>query len=783
MDYAYNREDIFDRYFRDGPLAEYLCVYDPDTTAFLKCYDSRDIQVCALRGFVGEKSRRLLALLKVMNSIGLISSVKLFPRNAPAGVTFPHFFSLFEGMRQEGDVLNRLTGHRVVEVPETDELQGEDYVDLDISLWNPRFKSHESLSSHVFEKVLKGTGVSAATHYKLENDRLMKFMEETSNFNNVFSVQAYIARRGNWNFLDRSSDWGINKPVIKKLLDALRPDSSNEATNDSRKQSAVHLLNNVLALFMGNSSAAFFVKDFEERNGKTVPVIRTMRKEDVSLTMKPYFFITINAKGKEKINYWFDIWICHQDRAVISNSYFYPYPIVEPDCFVPEDSGKYYVHRSLNDFSGYPWTVAELEEAGNSEHGKLCIKHFQRIIKQGFCKEKNEADWTYLFDWFSYICQSKKRSKICVIVKTQQGIGKGFVGKIFSRIFGDHAVSMNASSFFSQFMSYIESLKFILLDELGSTHGDMEMFRHFLTEENSLLEGKFKAKKSADLKFEIFATTNMDLYLWKGWHADTRRFFITEGEMMNAEQLKAWKSWMHQVWIDILEHPLYDDLGVKAIFHWLISRDLSHFDPINSLVITDYLKGLMSDSLPVVHKWWKCVLERQTLIHSQAVGGPINDREWLWTDLYNVFTGDTSFFRVGQKRKALPDPAIFKTELSQIAELSNVQEKSNAFSFKAWPAQFEKWGKFYRNIELLMTQEMLAEIMNRDPFLRSYDDKITNTPVPSVLNHYSVDELKYTIAKLQEFIARGSATRVILRKPPRKPEEAEQDLLSFPTTS
>lgn len=122
----------------------------------------------------------------------------------------------------------------------------------------------------------------------------------------------------------------------------------------------------------------------------------------------------------------------------------------------------------------------------------LFRNHIFEIISDG---KKYINDW--VLTWMSRLCQDPggERPKTALVLRGDQGVGKGIFLSNFGRIFGNHFLQINNSQqLTSRFNSHLRDVLFLFVDE-GFWAGDKAgegVLKGIVTEDFLTIEGKEK---------------------------------------------------------------------------------------------------------------------------------------------------------------------------------------------------------------------------------------------------------------------------------------------------
>lgn len=572
------------------------------------------------------------------------------------------------------------------------------------------------------------------------------------------SLTEWIKDNHQRNFLDMRSDLHVRSRQIGPWLDLLVPGSGSTEEFDACVAAGVMLLNNFMCLHISASSVLVTAKLVQEvpRNGTEV-VLTDWADDTVRKLFRPHSFKLEKPDSRQKDKTvtksynWADLWLAHPLRAEVSSIVFDPWPITEARGLPPNDR-TYQNARTLNKFTGYKWTFPQIQEAAITAHGRLCTKHFLGLLDK-FCGGNQE--WAqYMVRWMASIVQRpREKTKVAVIIKSQKGMGKGFLGRIWAAIFGKHYFFIGGTTLTSRFNSFMSGKKMIFIDEMKQDPGDVDILKSLITESDVCVERKYHDQEKEHNLVEFLAATNNDIRISVG--SDARRFFVVESPSVPQAELETWRAHMSQVWTETLEDPVHGDLGVQAIFHYLATFDIDGWYAWKSVPQTDYLRKMTERSLHPVVAWWRFVIEKQRVRPSNTPGHRLEEEMWTWTDLQSLFKQDEEFANLGScGKRYMITPQDFRSEAEKVMSTTSFAA-GTSFRFNTWQSQVAKWREIYPSVTL-------DTALTTNPFETTAQKRIREKSVDPVVKTMSDAEKGYLIMRLREELERASGQDVTL---------------------
>lgn len=579
--------------------------------------------------------------------------------------------------------------------------------------------------------------------------------EEMENITDRDSLFRFVHHSENDNFIDTKSPLTIESPELRLWFSWLR---------ESDHDIGVRLLNRIMAVCLFGSGVVYAVKRNEQEQGSTLrPVVDYWTKDSLANALRPLHYKIENQSSSsaeerpakrrrvtETVVYWFNVWLDHHERAQVRQVVYAPWNIREPCIQYELASRDYIVTRSLNTFTGYPVTFDYCKEAYLSEHGRRCIDLWRELTDNVICNKRTDC-YEYFHNWFSFVVQKPlEKTKVAIIMKSQQGVGKGFISQVLNRWFGVNFKALSGTSPDQKFNSFLINKKIVWIDEMAAVFRDMNVMNSLVTEPYISIERKgIDQTTEANLANFIGGTNNV---LKLPLTSDSRRWCLLSAKHMLDAELLAWRQKMRATWTAILEDPEHGDSGAWALMYWYMTRDITGFIPMFQIPETDDLINCMEYDLNQVESWWRLVLENKVLNPSIVAGAPLEHVLYTWQDLYNLCNNPREERTVTGQRKRAMTLRDFKTKLEKVAVL-NLEE--NKVRFRPWPEQYWRWKEINPKIKIL---NMDIRDLEPNPFVKQLLEQIqaAGSRVPDVVKGYSYQEKDYLIVRLLEKLGRDN---------------------------
>ena len=150
--------------------------------------------------------------------------------------------------------------------------------------------------------------------------------------------------------------------------------------------------------------------------------------------------------------------------------------------------------------------------------------HLRYVICSG-----DRTAYRYLLGWMASAVQHPERqAEVAVVMIGGRGTGKGVVGGWFRSMFGAHGTHIQSADHLTgKFNGHLKSSVALFVDEaffVGDRQANNKL-KSLITEDRSMLEGKYMTASAAKNRLKIMMATNDEHAISAG--GDERRFFVT----------------------------------------------------------------------------------------------------------------------------------------------------------------------------------------------------------------------------------------------------------------
>jgi hypothetical protein len=241
------------------------------------------------------------------------------------------------------------------------------------------------------------------------------------------------------------------------------------------------------------------------------------------------------------------------------------------------------------------WKGLAIQPKAGGSWAKL-KDHIRTVI----CQTQAEFDW--LLRWMARLAQFPgERGEIAVVLRGEEGVGKGTMAKALMRIIGQHAMQVaQARHLTGNFNSHLRDCVFLFADEAFFA-GDRQH------------EGLLKALSPNYIHLMI--ASNKDWVVPAGPQA--RRFAVFEvGDAHINNQ-----DYFGEIWQEL------NHFGLEAMLDELLKLDIADFN-FRRAPATEGLQLQKQLSLPPALAWWQEVL-RRGYVHVSKYGLESDFEQWM----------------------------------------------------------------------------------------------------------------------------------------------------------
>lgn len=237
----------------------------------------------------------------------------------------------------------------------------------------------------------------------------------------------------------------------------------------------------------------------------------------------------------------------------------------------------------------------------------LYIELIKEVIAGG-----DENVSRYILCWMANIVQNPMiRPGVAIVLKGDQGTGKGTVCKHLGGIIGQHYVHLTQTKHLvGNFNSLLEAALFIFADEafLSDKKSSEGVLKALITEDRLIIEKKGINARTAKNHVHLMVASNNDWVV--NSEIGDRRFFVVQVSDTRKRDREFFGALERQ-----MNHG-----GKEALLHLLMNYDLSGYDlGVFPNTVAVYEEKI--NSLNPVQKFWFSRLQEGTLLSSESCWG------------------------------------------------------------------------------------------------------------------------------------------------------------------
>jgi len=217
------------------------------------------------------------------------------------------------------------------------------------------------------------------------------------------------------------------------------------------------------------------------------------------------------------------------------------------------------------------------------------LRHLRDVI----CAGQIEL-FHYLLRWCAHAVQRPgEPTEVAVVLRGDQGTGKGTAAALMMRIFGTHALQVNSPRHVTgNFNAHLRRLCFLFVDEafFAGDRGASDVLKGLITEPYITIEPKGVDAFSVRNRLKIMMASNSSWVVPAG--SEERRYFVVDVSDARRQD---------HAYFERLRDCM-DSGGVEAFLNFLLKIDISHFN-IRSIPASTALDQQKLQTLDPLMTW------------------------------------------------------------------------------------------------------------------------------------------------------------------------------------
>lgn len=257
--------------------------------------------------------------------------------------------------------------------------------------------------------------------------------------------------------------------------------------------------------------------------------------------------------------------------------------------------------KIFNLFKGFYITNHKVKDENKKDIAEKLIKeHIQ------YMTNFDEKAYIFVVQWISNLLfNSLKKSKTCLIIRGDEGTGKGSFYNIISKMIGNKysgITSKAETDIFSKFNSFLTNKLIVNINEAeyNTFNKNMENFKSLITDDRLTIEAKNKNVIELNDYCRYIITTN-NTHLFQAKNSERRFYFIeTSDKLVNNKS-----------YFDNFYNLLNDDDIIYYIYKWFECQLNKNYDFENEVRNnkTDFQKVIESNSIPTFYEFLQDFIE------------------------------------------------------------------------------------------------------------------------------------------------------------------------------
>ncbi len=214
----------------------------------------------------------------------------------------------------------------------------------------------------------------------------------------------------------------------------------------------------------------------------------------------------------------------------------------------------------------------------------------------------NEDHAEYFLNWVAFLIQHpEKQNEVAVVLQGSKGSGKGVIGRLLLKFFGEHALHVTQEAhIIGRFNAHLRHCVFVFADEAffpGDRRHD-RVLKGLITEPELMIEEKFMAPQMMGNRLSFLIASN-ETQVIRATGPDERRYFVLELSDGRVKDQRYFNALINEI----------ENGGAAAFSHAMQTRDLSGVD-IRDVPFTEALAVQAAMNLSPAEEFLHLMLSR-----------------------------------------------------------------------------------------------------------------------------------------------------------------------------
>ena len=237
---------------------------------------------------------------------------------------------------------------------------------------------------------------------------------------------------------------------------------------------------------------------------------------------------------------------------------------------------------------------------------------FLAHLRENVC-QRQDALYDYLLGWLSRAVQLPgQQGHTAVVMRGDQGVGKGFVAKAIGKLFGRHFLHVaNAQHLTGNFNYHLRDCVLLFADEAfyAGDKRHASVLKTLITEDSLVIEAKGLDSEMSQNCTHLIMASNDDWVVPAGMNE--RRFFVLDVSNEHRQDT----TYFNQINKDL------EDGGLSNLLHFLLEQNIKEFN-VRKIPQTVALQEQKVYSFSAEEEWWFSKL-REGRVLQRRDGWPV----------------------------------------------------------------------------------------------------------------------------------------------------------------
>jgi len=324
-----------------------------------------------------------------------------------------------------------------------------------------------------------------------------------------------------------------------------------------------------------------------------------------------------------------------------------------PYCFEKDNLCPDNIYNQFSGLNGLKYYKEYLNNEMNGTLSSSLDEHYQLLQDHIFRLCGNDEFYEYFINWLAYKVQyPNRRNNIALIFKSLQGIGKDTFFDWFGKgIIGEnYYLNIQGLKDLDNFNALLSHKLLVIINEfeIKDSIANKEKLKSMITNTMNVINEKFEKqrKEKNHVSFGFLTNNDNSFYL----EMSDRRNAGTEGDNTICNDPNYFRPLFQNVY-GLDENDEYANRNlIGKFFKFLLERDVSCIDWVNTRPQTEYYRTLKENSLPIIIRFFEYLntIYQENGANYLGLCQSYNDDETIFTsknlfDLFKKFKDDWNY--------------------------------------------------------------------------------------------------------------------------------------------